>query len=176
MEQCGLTTRLFNFGKSCLYTAATSDIHNGPHVGTHHNPVCLPFQQGHSEVAYRHNDLFNNWQRRVPVLLIDYFHTECRQSLRGEAGFSQCIGAGGHEAEQHSIKSAAVCVTVYSARRSGRHPAGASSLRTTDLALRALREGAGELASSTVAAGGLICPELCVRFTLVPCGGCESKQ
>lgn len=124
---------------------------------TYHNPVCLTLEQGYSEVTYLHNDPLNNWQTCVTVLLVDHFNTEHWESLTSEPSSCQCIGAGGHEAEQHSIKSAAVCVTVYSACPSSRNPTGAS-LRTTDLAHRALRGGAGELANRTVAAGGLICP------------------
>lgn len=140
---------------------------------SHHNTTCLPFQQGHSEGPNLHNDLLNGWQRCVPVLLIDHLNTEHGQGLGGWAGLSQCVGAGGHEAEQHSIKSAAVCVAVYSACPRGGNPTGASPLRTTDLALRTLRDRAGELADRAEAVGGLICPKLCVRVTLVSCGGCE---
>lgn len=138
---------------------------------THHNTVRLPSQQGHSQVSDLHNDLLDSWQGRVPVLLVDHCHTEHGQGSSGWAGLSECVGAGGHEAEQHSIKSAAVCVTVNSAHPRGGNPTGGTSLRTTDLALRAPRRGAGELASRAEAAGGLVRPELCVRFTLLSWGG-----
>lgn len=172
---------MLSMEKNCPYniSAYATDISNGlqylflpkfhsPFRVTHHNPACFPFQQGHSEVPHVHNDLLNSRQRRVPALLVNHFHREHGHGLRGRAGLSQRVGAGHHEAEHLSIKSAAVSVTVHSASGSG-----CPSLRGAALALRALRGGARELTTRTEAASGLIRPQLCVRFTLGSYMGCD---